>query len=300
VHKVDPNKERYVQYRRGLEKEVQDLRQKLSLLRDDQGDDQIADRKKLQSRLNIAEMTLQAPQSLLYPGPTPHPFPAAEFGLEGFLHSFSEDRAADTRDPPKLRSRNFGAISASLFRWLGEPFNHPLQCWNFLMIARYQYRETGNPLWAWLVLRIYSGAELPPPAWVWEYLLKAALCATEGATDLRPLDEASDKGAKYSDAQLVETLGLKKRAGKRDHFTEFRKIVTDFRLAIQVRNLAFPDDLENGVRLMEACQQVFNRTNALKRRATRSETRAGVKQIWKAYHRWFEKDGGFWIVPHAR
>ena len=164
------------------------------------------------------------------------------------------------------------------------------------MMAWHQYHETNNPFWPWMVLIIYGHARLLPPSWVWEYFLTAAICVGKGAAELRPFDEQQDKAVRYSTDKYIEVLGLTMSGGQRDHFTEFRRVITDFRLALRVRNLAFPETGEK-TGLMEACRVVAEGARTATGRLTKSERDAEVKQVWKAHRRWFGKDGRFRSSP---
>jgi hypothetical protein len=191
------------------------------------------------------------------------------------------------------------ATQDSLLQILGEPLHKLADSWAFLMIARYQYHTTRNPLWPWMVFGIYSRARLLPPSWVWEYFLTAAVFVSKGAAALRPFNELRDKTANYSGQKFTKVLELTKTRGKRDHFTEFRQVITEFRLALRVRNLAFPDKgAKTG--LMKACGLVSDAARTERRRLTKREREAERRQVWKAYNRWFEKNGRFRFIPTPR
>lgn len=240
---------------------------------------------------DILESLLQVPLSL--PGTMGRPEPifrAADFGLEQFVHSFS----SDTANPEGLD--NAKAIQDSICQILGESLSLA-DSFHLLQIAKCQYLQERNPIWPWMVLYIYGRASLLPPSWVWEYFLNVASYVGNAVHELRPFKE---RPVEYSDQAFVKELQLKKAAGKRDHLTEFRKVVTDLRLALRVHSLAFQRTPMKAVGLMGVCRQVADKAWPEKRRPTQADARNSAKQVWKAYHRWFENDGTFLMTPYAR
>ena len=164
----------------------------------------------------------------------------------------------------------------------------------FLQVAEFQYLETGNPLWIWFVVSLCSRANICPPAWAWEYMLSVGNLVTDGAIAVRRPDE---KRVKYTEENLMRKLGFpKKSAGKKDRFAEFRQCITDFRLALCVRKLAFDNKAAERKNVLQACEDIAKQEKI----ELRTKSATNKSYVYKAYSRWFSDDGCLRLTPEVR
>lgn len=161
--------------------------------------------------------------------------------------------------------------------------------------AKERNRETGNPLWAWMVLRVYLHAGLLPPKWVWLYLAQAAEDIVSGihvipVGDIDPLaNEESSRLSKVRAEYVLQALHLRNEGGRRECLRQFAAGLKRFQLAIRVSRIsssAAPANQRLG--LVQACNHIAQKFRNHKRKLTVKEAKAAAREIYKAYHEWYD------------